>query len=117
MSKKNNKQRRLKQHKTMLEVNAEREAKAIAKMNEARADPKPEDEWVDEPDVMDEERCDEHSEEGDMKNELPNKKISKKGQKVKFKIFQRRVLIQERKRARKARKNGVVIFTKSMHTE
>ena len=117
MSKKNNKQRRLKRHNTMLELSADREAKALAKMNETRPDPTEEDEWVDEPAAMDEERCDENSQDGDMKNELPNKKIQKKGQKVKFKIFQRRVLIQERKRARKARKNGVVIFTKSMHTE
>ena len=70
-----------------------------------------------EPNGMEVERCDEHSAEDDMQNELPNKKIQKKEHKMKFKIFQRRVLIQERKRARKARKNGVVIFTKSMHTE
>lgn len=118
MSKKNSKSRALKQHQAKLERNAERERKMEAKMKEVQAREAPKEneggdvDWEDVEDQMDEERAEEA---GTMLNEIPTKKIKK--EKVKFKIFQKRILQQEKKRARKAKKCGVVVYKKAMHTE
>lgn len=118
MSKKNNKARALKQHKAKLDRNTEREKKMEAKMKEVQdreAESEREageEDWEDVEPQMDEERAEE---EATMQNELPNKKIKK--DKVKFKIFQKRIIQNEKKRARKAKKSGVVVYKKAMQTE
>jgi hypothetical protein len=116
MSKKNSKSRALKQHQAKLDRNAGREQKMEAKMKEVQereASPEVEDgEWEDVEDQMDTERAEEV---GTIKNEIPGKKIKK--DKFKLKIFQKRVLEQEKKRNRKVRKAGVVVYKKAMHTE
>ena len=119
MSKKNNRALQKKKHLSNIEREKDRIAKMEAKMREVQErepDPeRPEDvdeNWEDDDDRADE--MDQEPVEGALKNELVTKKIRKN---KKFKIFQRRVLIQERKRERKARKSGRVIYTKSMHLE
>lgn len=118
MSKKNNRALAKKKHLANIEREKERIARMEAKMKEVQErEPEPEREDLAEEDWEDDdERAEELDEEpaGAIKNELVSKKIKKH---KKFKIFQRRVLVQERKRERKARKSGRVIYTKSMHLE
>ena len=118
MSKKNNRALAKKKHLGNIEREKDRIAKMEAKMKEVQErEPEPDRPDLAEEDWEDDERASEMDEEpaaGTIKNELVTKKIVKH---KKFKIFQRRVLIQERKRERKARKSGRVIYTKSMHLE
>jgi hypothetical protein len=120
MSKKNNKQRSLKRHQDNLardEVRAKRIEAKIKEVSERPAPPEnPEDDWEDVAEDADDRMDAENGgAESGIKNELPSKKIKK--DKVKFKIFQKRILIQERKRMRKAKKSGYVVYKKAMNVE
>lgn len=114
MSKKNNKQNRRKKYETHLKNNEDRERRQEAKMKEvASREPVPEEDWEDVEDKSENERCEDDG--AVMNDELGNKRIKKDKTKIKF--FQKRVIKQERKRLRKAKKCGVVVYRKAMQTE
>lgn len=105
----------MRKHATHLKYNEERERRQDAKIKEvANREADPADDWEDVEDgKIDNERAEEDNVE--MNNELAPKKIKKDKGKIKF--FQKRVITQEKKRLRKAKKCGVVVYRKAMQTE
>jgi hypothetical protein len=116
MSKKNNKAARLKRHESNLKREQERMTKIQDKIDEVAQREREESDQDDRIEDEEEGMAVEGREDAKMDIEI-SKGIRKLKSKPKMKIFQRRLIVQEKRRARKAKKSGTVVYRKAMNIE